>query len=119
MLSWLLRVAVFVAVLGLFAIDGISLTLGHQRIGDAASQAASAGAQGYGLQKNYAGALGAAERAAKDNGGVLLPQDFSITGNVVTAKVHGTIPTVWLNLIPGTDGLLNPTEVATATLDPQ
>jgi len=118
-LTWLLKVAVFVGVLGLFAIDGISVALGHQRIGDAASQAASAGAQGYGLQKNYAGALGAAERAAKDNGAVLLPQDFSITGNVVTARVHGSIATLWIDLVPGTDALLNPTEVATATLDPQ
>jgi hypothetical protein len=117
--TWLFKVAVFVAVLGLIAIDGISVALGHQRIGDAASQAASAGAQGYGLQKNYAGALGAAERAAKDNGGVLLPQNFSITGNVVTAKVQGTIPTIWLGVVPGTGALLNPTETATATLDPQ
>ncbi len=119
MVTWLVKVALFVGVLGLFAIDGISVALGHQRIGDAAAQAASAGAGGYGYQKNFAGALGAAEQAAKDNGGVLLPQDFSITGNVVTAKVQGTITTIWLGLIPGTHALLNPTEVATATLDPQ
>ena len=117
-MTWLVKVAVFVAVLGLLAIDGISVALGHQQIGDAASQAASAAAQGYGGQKNFAGALGAAERAAKDNGAVLLPQDFSITGNVVTVKVHGTIATIWLGLIPGTDALVNPTEVATASLNP-
>jgi hypothetical protein len=119
LVTWLVKIAVFVAVLGLIAIDGISVALGHQRIGDAASQAANAGAQGYGLQQNFAGALGAAEQAAKDNGGILLPQDFSITGNVVTAKVTGPISTIWLGLIPGTDALRNPTAVATATLAPQ
>lgn|GEM_PF-2354854 len=118
MVTWLVKVALLVCVLGLLAIDGIAVAVGHQQVGDAASQAASAGAQGYGYQKNYAGALGAAERAAKDNGVVLLPQDFSISGNIVTAKVHGTISTIWLNLVPGTDSMLNPTEVATASIAP-
>jgi len=116
--TWLLKVAVFVAVLGLIAIDGISVALGHVRIGDAASQAATAAAQGYG-QNNFQGALGAAERAASDNGATLLPADFSVSGNVVTVKVHGTISTVWLGHLPGTTSLLDPTEVATATLQPQ
>jgi hypothetical protein len=118
MVTWLVKIAVVVAVFGLMAIDGISVALGHQRIGDAAAQAASAGSQGYGLRQNYVGALDAAEQAAKDNGGVLLPQDFSIKGNVVTAKVHGSIATLWIKFVPGTQNLLNPTEVATATLDP-
>ena len=118
MVTWLLKVAVFVAVLGLIAIDGISVALGHVRIGDAASQAATAAAQGYG-QNNFQGALGAAERAASDNGATLLPADFSVSGNVVTVKVHGTISTVWLGHLPGTTSLLDPTEVATATLQPQ
>jgi hypothetical protein len=114
---WLFKVAVFVGVLGLIAIDGISVALGHVRIGDAAAQAASAAAQGYGLN-NYKGALGAAESAAAENGATLLPQNFSISGNTVTVTVHGSISTIWLGHVPGTTALLDPTEVATAILQP-
>jgi hypothetical protein len=115
--TWLLKVAVTVALLGMIAIDGISVALAHEQIGDAASQAASAGAQGYGTH-NFAGALSAAEQTAKDNGATLLPKDFSVVGNTVTVTLHGKTTTIWLHLVPGTTALLNPTETATAPLDP-
>ncbi len=118
MVTWLVKVAAIVAVLGMIAIDGISVALEHVQIGDAASQAASAGAQGYGTNKNLAGALGAAEQAARDNGATLLPSDFSLVGNTVTVTLHGKTATIWLHLVPGTNALLNPTETAIAHLDP-
>lgn len=116
---WFVKIALVTAVLGILAIDGISIALAHVRIGDAASQAASAGAQGYGTNKNFAGALGAAEQAATDNGGTLAPADFRIVGNVVTVTLHTTIKTLVIGHLPGTQGLLSASVVATATLDPQ
>jgi hypothetical protein len=118
MVTWLLKIAVIVALFGLIAIDGISVALSHEEVGDAAAQAANAGAQGYGNSKNFVGALGAAEQTARDNGQILLPHDFTVAGNVVTVTLHGKASTVWLQLIPGTASLINPTETATATLDP-
>lgn len=118
MVTWLLKVAVMVAFFGLIAIDGISTALGHQEIGDAASQAASAGSQAYGSTKTFTAALDAAEQTAKDNGETLLPRDFSIANNTVSVTLQGKVSTIWLQLIPGTTSLINPRVTASVPLDP-
>ena len=110
-LGWLSRIVVTFAIVGVLALDGISLATGHLRIDDAASQAATAASSAYGPNADEAAARTAAEKAAQDADTTLTALTFS-DGNV-TAKVHGTIHTVLVGHLPGMAGVASPSAVVT------
>ena len=109
--GWLTKIVVAFAIIGVIAVDGISLATGHLRIDDAASQAATAASNAYGPKANVEAAQAAAEQAARADDTTLTSLTFA-DGNV-TATVHGTISTVVVGHLPGTKGLVSPSAVVT------
>ncbi len=112
--GWLGKLVVTFVILGVIAIDGITLAMGHLRIDDGATQAATAAANAYGTKHDQAAAMAAAVLAAKTDDVTVTNLVFS-DGNV-TATVHGTIKTVALRYVPGTTNLLAPDAVVTLKL---
>ena len=109
--GWLTRIAVSFAIIGVLALDGVSLATGHLRIDDAATQAATAASTAYGPKADEQAARTAAAKAAQDADTTLTDLTF-VDGNV-TATVHGTIHTIVVGHLPGTAGLVAPSAVVT------
>jgi hypothetical protein len=106
--GWFTRIVLTMAIIGVFAIDGISLALGHVRIQDAASQAASAASDAYLPHHSFEDALTAAQKTAEDNDTTL--SKFAIADGNVDLTVRGTISTTVVKHLPGTASLVSPSE---------
>jgi hypothetical protein len=109
--GWLGKLVVWFVIMGVVAIDGVTLAMGHLRVDDGATAAATAAANAYGSKHDETAARAAAAAAAQTDGTTLTSLVFA-DGNV-TARVHGTIKTVALRYVPGTKALLAPDAVVT------
>jgi hypothetical protein len=110
-IGWLTRIALTLAIVGVIAIDGISLALGHMRITDAAGQAASAAMDAYGPKQDTSAALVAAQQAARDNDTTV--SNLLIANGNVSVTVHGTISTFVVGHLPGTTDIVAPSASVT------
>ena len=110
-LGWLTRIMVTFAIVGVLAVDGVSLAQGHLRIDDAASNAATAASTAYGTKADVPAARAAAQKAARDSDTTLTHLSFA--DGSVTATVHGTISTVVIGYLPGTRSLVSPSAIVT------
>jgi hypothetical protein len=118
MVGWFVKIAIFAALIGVLAFDGIAVGLGHSRLTAAADDAATAAASSYGPNKSVANAYLSAVAAAQADGATLAPTQLTFAGDTVTVTLHTTIHTFFLGHLPDTQSWTSPTVVVTQSLDP-
>ena len=112
--SWFARLAVILAVLAVFAFDGISVVATHFSASDDAQTAAAAAAQAY-KSSGLANSAVIAAQASLPKGEVLVPGSVHIdNAGTVTLKVRKTAQSLLLHLTKATKGWAVVTEGGSA-----
>lgn len=113
--GWFARLALLLAVLAVFAYDGISIVAAHFSASDDAQTAAQAAAQAYKSSGVIGSAVVAAEQALP-KGDTLVPGSMVIdNAGDVSLQVHRTARSLFLHLLSETKGWAVVTETGTAS----